>query len=189
MTDLRTKKPALVCVDIQQGFQDTAYWGGGRNNPAAESVCINIMKKWRELELDIIHVRHSSTNPNSPLHESHDGFAFYPGAEPEAGEVIVTKSVKSGFIGTDLMALLDDKKTQHVVIIGLTTDHCVSTTTRMSGNYGYQTYLISDAVATFDKMGADGQHYPAELIHQTALASLRDEFATILTSEDMFKLI
>ena len=59
----------------------------------------------------------------------------------------------------------------------------------MAGNFGYQTYLVSDAVATFDKFGVDGTHYPAELIHQTALASLKDEFATILTSEDMFKLM
>lgn len=186
---LRDQRPVLVCIDIQQGFQDTPYWGGGRNNPNAEARCIDMLHKWRAEALDIIHVRHASTNPTSPLHPSKDGFAFYPGAEPMAGEGLVTKSVNSGFIGTDLKKWLDEKKATHLVIIGLTTDHCVSTTTRMAGNFGYQTYLVSDAVATFDKFGVDGTHYPAELIHQTALASLKDEFATILTSEDMFKLM
>ena len=53
----------------------------------------------------------------------------------------------------------------------------------MAGNYGYQTYLVSDATATFNKKGIAGQNYPAELIHETALASLNEEFATVVTTD------
>ena len=57
----------------------------------------------------------------------------------------------------------------------------------MAGNYGFATYLIADATATFDKTGFDGQRYPAELVHQLALASLHDEFATVLTTNELLE--
>ena len=183
---LRSRAPALICVDIQRGFEDEAYWGGNRNNRNAEVVCGVIIEKWRELGLDIFHIRHSSTNPESRLHASHPGFAFHLLALPHEGEPVLTKSVNSGFIGTNLQAMLDERGRDVVVIIGLTTDHCVSTTTRMAGNLGYETLLVSDAVATFDKTGVDGEHFSAEMIHATALASLNEEFARVLTSGELF---
>ena len=59
----------------------------------------------------------------------------------------------------------------------------------MAGNFGYQTFLISDATATFDKVGINGEPYDADLVHLTALASLKDEFATILTSGQLFDML
>jgi hypothetical protein len=53
----------------------------------------------------------------------------------------------------------------------------------MAGNLGFDTFLVSDATATFNKKGVEGQNYPAELIHETALASLNGEFARIVTTE------
>lgn len=181
-----TEMPALICVDLQIGFLDDAHWGGNRNNRNAEAVCATIIAKWRDLQGDIFHVRHSSTDPQSRLHASDDGFAFNPLCMPIAGEAVLTKSVNSCFIGTALQQMLDQAGHKSVVIIGLTTDHCVSTTTRMAGNLGYNTILISDATATFDKVGVNGETYGSDIIHATALASLKDEFATILTAAELF---
>ena len=92
-------------------------------------------------------------------------------------------------IGTPLKQMFDEKNCITVIIIGLTTDHYVSTTARMAGNYGYNTFLISDVKATFNKIGLMNKVYDSELIHQTALASLKDEFATILASDSLFEML
>lgn len=53
----------------------------------------------------------------------------------------------------------------------------------MVGNLGYVTYLVADATATFNKKGIESINYPAELIHETVLASLHPEFATIIITD------
>ena len=139
------------------------------------------------MDEEIIHVRHSYTDPESHLHQRSSGFNFNPLCQPIEGETVLTKSVNSGFIGTSLKEILDAKNYGTLVIVGLTTDHCVSTTTRMAANYGYDCFLISDATATFNRVGVNGEIYDSELVHSTALASLKDEFATILSCDELFK--
>ena len=175
--------PALILIDIQKGFADVGYWGGQRNNPDAEFRASELLAVWRENGFPIFHVQHCSAIPASPLHESKSGNQFHNLVIPATGETIIKKRVNSAFIGTDLKAHLDKAEITTLVIAGLTTDHCISTTTRMAGNLGYETYVVAAATATFDKKGIQGQIFPAELIHQTALASLDKEFATIITTD------
>jgi hypothetical protein len=42
---------------------------------------------------------------------------------------------------------------------------------------------------TFNKKGVDGQLFSAELFHETALASLNGEFATVITTEFLTSLL
>jgi nicotinamidase-related amidase len=179
----KADQPALLLIDIQKGFDDIAYWGGQRNNPNAENNAAELLKLWRKNNLPIFHIQHCSSIPTSLLHETHEGNAFQDIVKPMGLEPIIRKNVNSAFIGTTLKEQLDKAKISKLVIVGLTTDHCVSTTTRMAGNLGYEAFLVSDATATFNKKGIDGQNFSAELIHETALASLNDEFASVVTTE------
>jgi nicotinamidase-related amidase len=179
----RTDRPALILVDIQKGFDNIEYWGGQRNNPNAEENAGELLRLWRKHRLPVFHIKHCSSNPGSLLHETNEGNNFKDLVKQIDHEPIIKKNVNSAFIGTDLKEQLDNLKITKLVIVGLTTDHCVSTTTRMAGNLGFDTFLVSDATATFNKKGIEGQNFPAELIHATALASLNDEFATIVTTD------
>jgi nicotinamidase-related amidase len=176
-------KPALILVDIQQGFEDPCW--GARNNPTAESQAARLLQEWRQQKAPIFHVQHSSRLPGSPLRPNQPGWQIKKEVAPQPGETRLTKNVNSCFIGTPLEQELRKKNVTDVVICGLTTDHCVSTTVRMAANLGFNVYVPSDATATFDRVGPDGQKYSAHQMHQTALASLHDEFATVAPSEEI----
>lgn len=156
---------------------------GERNNLYAEENISKILQLWRKKGWLVIHIKHTSDNSNSVFHPMNEGFAIKEIVEPVDDEVIITKKVNSSFIGTNLEDQVNEIST--VVITGLTTPHCVSTTTRMSGNLGFNTYLISDATAAFGLKDKNDRYYDAETIHNITLATLHDEFATILTTEQL----
>ena len=187
--NLKEQNTALIIIDVQKGFDDEKHWGGNRNNKDAETKIVQILDKWRELKFPIFHILHSSLELDSRLHESDPGFEMKDEIKPIDGEPIIVKNVNSAFIGTDLKERLDKQDIKKLVIVGLTTNHCVSTSTRMAGNFGFDVLLISDATATFDRIGINGELFDAETIHQTALASLNKEFAEVIDTKKLFELV
>jgi nicotinamidase-related amidase len=185
MKTLNNTNPALILIDIQQGFDNIPYWGGERNNPDAELNARKLLDHWRANKLPLFHIQHCSTNPNSMLAESNPGNAHKEIVKPLPGEQVIKKTVNSAFIGTDLKERLDAAGIDTVVIVGLTSEHCVSTTARMAGNFGYETFVVADATAAFAKTGIEGEHYSAETIHLTALAQINNEFATVLNTNEV----
>jgi nicotinamidase-related amidase len=181
------KKIALISIDFQKGFDDPIW--GIRNNPDAEEKMTLLLSEWRLNRLPVIHVQHCSVEENSPLRLNYYGNKFKDETKPISGEQIFTKTVNSAFIGTKLEKYLRENDIDSLVIAGLTTDHCVSTTTRMAGNLGFSVTLVSDATATFDRTSEDGTHYSADQIHNIHLASLHGEFCTVLTSKEALTLI
>ncbi|RDY59588.1 cysteine hydrolase family protein [Flagellimonas nanhaiensis] len=174
---------ALLLIDIQLGLQQIDFYGTERNNPQAETNCKTILSAFREKQLPIFHIQHSSTNPESPLHPSKKTYAFNPLVQPEGNEPIIQKHVNSAFIGTDLEERLKSQNITDVVIVGLTTEHCISTSTRMAANLGFNVTLIADATAAFNKKGVNGEDFSAELAHNIALANLKDEFAKVVAMQ------
>ena len=177
------QKTALIIIDVQNGFDDSSW--GPRNNPGAEAVIARLLGAWREAERPIIHVQHLSRNPASPLAPGQKGVDIKAAVAPRGGEPVITKHVNSAFIGTDLEDRLRRAGIKNLVITGLCTDHCVSTTARMAANLGFGVTIPADAAATFDRTAYDGKVFRAEEIHRTALASLHGEFATVVGSESL----
>jgi nicotinamidase-related amidase len=172
---------ALILIDVQQGLDDP-YWGP-RNNPHAEDNMARLLAAWRAAGRPIYHVKHLSRNPASPLRPGAPGNAIKVIVQPQGDEPVITKDVNSAFIGTDLEQRLREAGITTVVIVGLTTIHCVSTSVRMAANLGFETVLVSDATASHGCTGYDGKRYPPELVHDIALAELHGEFATVMDTE------
>jgi nicotinamidase-related amidase len=179
------KNTALIIIDFQNGFDDQAYWGGNRNNPDAETNTRKVLDTWRELQFPIFHVKHNSVNPKSRLAPGQPGNAIKKIVEPIGNEPVIPKKVNSAFIGTDLQKRLEAQEITTVVLAGLQTDHCVSTTARMAANLGFKTIVLSDATATFDRTSPTGEKFNSQLIHEINLSSLHGEFATVMTSDKL----
>jgi nicotinamidase-related amidase len=176
---------ALIVVDVQQAFLDPRW--GERNNPGAESNIARLLEAWRKSERPVRHIVHDSIEPNSLLRPESPGNAVQAAAAPKGAEPVYHKHVNSAFIGTNLEKDLRDAGIDTLVIVGLTTNHCVSTTARMAGNLGFTTYVVSDATASFARAALDGTVRTAEAVHSAALSDLHQEFASVVDTEEILK--
>jgi len=151
---------ALLIIDMQKAF-DNPIWGE-RNNPQAEHQALRVLEYFRKHALPVLHVQHISDNP----------------------QPVFQKTVNSAFIGTNLETYLRKNQICHLIVVGLTLPHCVSTTTRMAANLGFRVTLLADATASFTLSNKNGQTISPETIHEINLLSLQDEFAQILTTKE-----
>lgn len=174
---------ALIIVDMQKGFDEPCW--GERNNPHAELRVAELLARWRDARAPIIHVHHCSPRPDGCFRPGTAGHKPKRQAIPRRGEVVYRKWVNSAFIGTTLEVDLRRRRITSVVVVGLTTNHCVSTTVRMSGNLGFATFVVSDATATFSRAGADGRLRSAQDVHNAALGDLQEEFAQVVDSAQL----
>jgi nicotinamidase-related amidase len=180
-------EPVLVIIDVQNAI-DHHSWGR-RNNPDAEQYIAKLLSHWRELRLPIVHVQHLSTEPDSTYRPNQSGCEFKKEVKPLPGEKIVQKNVNCAFIGTDLEDYLRTNGYQQLVITGVITNNSVEATARVAGNLGFDTIVVSDATATFDKQDLRGKWHVAETVHALALANLSGEYATVQTTEEVLEAI
>jgi nicotinamidase-related amidase len=173
--------PVLIIIDVQKAI-DHHSWGR-RNNPDAEQYIAKLLACWRELHLPIVHVQHVSTQPNSTYRPNQSGCDFKKEVKPLPSEKVVQKNVNCAFIGTDLEDYLRTNGYQQLVITGVITNNSVEATARVAGNLGFDTVVVSDATATFDKQDLRGRWHVAETVHALSLANLSGEYATIQTTE------
>ena len=179
---------ALVVIDMQIGFDDKRW--GNRNNTGLSRNIETLLKTWRGSNRSIIHIQHCSVESNSVLRSELESWDFYPSAQPIDGEVVFQKNVNSCFTGTNLETYCAENNIDTLVIMGISTDHCVSTSTRLAANLGFTIYLISDATCTFDRVDPiTNEVYPAELVHKIHLASLSNEFAKVLDTKSVLELL
>jgi nicotinamidase-related amidase len=78
------------------------------------------------------------------------GWEIVPELLPLEGEPIIEKSTKSSFRFTDLELILRNLGRDRLLIAGVTTDVCVTTTMRDGNDLGYACCLLSDCAASPD---------------------------------------
>jgi nicotinamidase-related amidase len=176
----------LLPIDMQRAF-DGPPWPR-RWNASVDANGLTLIRRWREAGRPIIHVRHNSVMEGSTLAPGSEGNRFREGFEPREGEQLVTKSVNSAFIGTDLDLRLRRLGARHVVAFGISTDMCVSTTVRTGSNMGWDMVLAQDACDCFDLPDGEGGTVPAETVQAAHVATLGFEFCRVFSARDLVEL-
>ena len=98
---------------------------------------------------------------------------------------MIQKRVNSAFIGTDLQGRLTEAGIHSLVLAGLTTDHCVSSTARFLRLRSASTRFLRlrSASTRFLRLRSASTRSLTAAECQHALANLNGEFATIQTTE------
>jgi len=112
--------------------------------------------------------------PTTFLAPGSEAAAFAPGFEPEPGDVVITKPRYSAFIGTPLETVLRSRGITAVVVAGLTTDVCVSSTARDAFQRDFYTITLSDCAAE-----------QTQARHESGLATLASVFGSVCDSSDV----
>lgn len=189
MRSLRSDIAALIVIDLEKSQDYQAFLRTERNNPEAEKNANILLNSWRAKNLPIFHIQHCYSNFDSNSNEAGTGRVLKGLVSPLKNEPLIKNNVNNAFVGTNLKKLLDSESISKIVFVGLSTDHFMSKTARMAWDYGFETYVISDATATFSMEGRDGQFFSAELIHETTLASITREFGKVVSTKEMVQQI
>lgn len=180
---MKLDNAVLVLVDFQQAF-DAPPWPR-RFNQAVDANGAAVLAAFRQAQLPVIHVRHDSIEPDSTLRPDRPGNALRNWATPLDGELVIAKAVNSAFIGTNLDLHLRRMAARRVIICGISTDMCVSTTVRVGANLGWSMVVVGDACDCFDLPDRRGGVIPAETVHDVHLATLAFEFCEIVDTSSV----
>ncbi len=70
-----------------------------------------------------------------------------PELQPQGDEIVVTKTTDSALTGTNLRLILSNMGIQHVVVAGIFTDQCVSSTVRSLADESFNVIVVEDCCA------------------------------------------
>jgi ureidoacrylate peracid hydrolase len=124
-------------------------------------------ERWKALLEQFGQEFQEASAPNSPE------VVYAPGFEPEAGDLEVTKDRYSPFQRTGLADQLRRRDIETVIVAGLTTAVCVSSTARDAFQLDFHTITLSDCCA----------EYHSE--HEAALQTLGRVFGRVCTSDEV----
>lgn len=180
---------ALIVIDVQRGFDDPSM--PPRNNPDSEANIRALVTAWQDAGQPIVVVRHDSVHPDSPLRAGTPGNDFKPELDGIKPDLLFAKSVNSAFHGSvDLRKWLIDQDINDIVVIGIQTNWCVETTSRVGGNLGFKVKVAIDATHTYDATTPDGVVVTADELARATAANLHSGgFAEVTTTKAVLDLL
>ena len=168
---------AVLAVDIQQSFLHAPYWREDDVPPFRDAV-LRVLQTATERGWPLVRILHQEDNdgPFSPA----AGLVRPMEWMPQDDAVTFHKSVHNAFTGTGLEAWLRWRGIRRVVVIGIRTEQCCETTTRVASDLGFEVDFVTEATLTFPMVHAtSGRRYDADEIKQRTELVLDGRFARI----------
>ena len=162
---------ALLVIDIQNTYLDeketpeeTARW-----QPFFDRMHETIIPNTRKLidecrakGVEIIFARiacHKSDGRDRSLSQKKPGFNYLllpkdeedgqivPALEPEADDIVIIKTTDSALTGTNLRLMLRNMEIKDVIVAGIFTDQCVSSTVRSLADESFGVMVVEECCA------------------------------------------
>jgi nicotinamidase-related amidase len=181
MNAIDFKTSALLVIDVQKD-----YWSFPQ--PIRDDfigIIQTLVRRFKNQGATIIYVKHVSLFPWRYFQRNTPGIELMDGLIPDDNDFIIEKHTPGCFYQTDLDSILKKKGIKSVFITGLQTNHCCDTTCREASARGYSTYIVKEAVETFDINGIDGKKIERELLNYVTLSVLANGFCKIVSLDQI----
>ena len=132
---------ALLVVDVQNGVV-----AGAHDRDGVVATIASLVDRARAEQVPVVWVQHSDDN----LAEGSDGWRYVPELVQAESEPVVHKHYGDSFEGTDLEAVLAERKVGRLIVAGAQTDACIMSTLHGAIVRGYDATLVADAHTTED---------------------------------------
>jgi biuret amidohydrolase len=170
-------RTALVMIDMQRDFVEPGGFGEALGNDVslvrtAIEPCRRVLSAAREAGLLVIHTRegHRADLTDCPpakltrggktfigedgpmgriLVRGEKGHDLIPELYPVEGEPVIDKPGKGAFYETDLHLILKNAGIETLIVCGVTTEVCVTTTVREANDRGFECIVPQDCVGSY----------------------------------------
>jgi nicotinamidase-related amidase len=173
---LRLTDSALVLIDCQNTYRRGTMKLTGVEEAILEAR--KLLQIARDNKVPVIHVRHDA-GEGTPYDVRSEIGAISEEVAPIDGEPVITKNYPNAFVQTDLDQQLKGIGINKIILAGFMTHMCINSTAHGGFNLGYAATIVASATATRPLMAANGKILTAQEVHDAAIASSRDLYASI----------
>ncbi len=180
-------KTALLIIDVQND-----YFPNGKmelkNSLEAGIRIKDLLKKFRNLSLPVVHVKHLSISTGASFFiPGTHGAELHENVRPMEGEKIIVKYFPNSFRKTELDGYLKENCISKLVIAGMMTHMCVDSTVRAVYDLGYECIVAGDCCAT-KSLKYNDDEISAGNVQNSFLAALSG-FSKVLAKDAVIELI
>jgi len=188
-------RTALILVDMQNDFVHdegifVKQWG--KTNRWIKPIirqCHELLRAAREADVTVVHLRvindllrnpeswNNFWGPPSCVLEDTWGADFIEELRPCDDEIIITKYVYDGFVGTQLDAILRRQGLRTLVLAGVDSDVCVRDTAAHGFALGYTPVFPGDAMAS-----------DSDIAHAGVLQSFAEHYGQVVSTDEIVTL-
>ena len=174
----------LLVIYIQNDY----FPGGAMEVEGAEAAGAKAglaIRKFREGNQPVVHVRHLSVRPGATFFlPGTRGAEIHASVQPVAGEVVIEKNFPNSFRNTRLREELERLQATNLVVAGMMTHMCIDASVRHAADLGYKITLLGDACAT-RAQSYGGETVPARQVHAAFLAALNGFYARVVNTHEL----
>lgn len=199
---LKKEETALLVIDIQNTYLqppedpvEQKRWAPflDRMNSKVIPNTADLMTHFRNNDMDVLFARIACLKENGKdrslsqkkpgwnyllLPKDSDESQIVPELSPQKDEIVVCKTTDSALTGTNLRLILHNMNIKNIIVVGIFTDQCISSSVRSLADESFNVIVLEDCCAA----GSDE-------LHEKELEILNMIYCHVLSADELKSLL